>query len=279
MQKKLTHIFILSLLVALASCTGDDQPSSPQPSLRFAVEETPWQEHSILLTRSDDSMLADLKSSSAGFGFYCPALFAKNLQVTWNSASSKWNYGKAIIWDKNITDAAFSAYAYAPYNGSVSITDGTLHFTSATNNTTDLLWAKGDRTDDVIAFTFKHALTNISFGTLTNNYGHSVTLTSITFDGFHTEGDLSLTTGEWSNRAGSQTISRSPALTVSAGSTGNIAVDDILQIPVETVKATLSFTSEFGEETATFTLSFNEPAINHIINLTITNNFEVIIQP
>lgn len=304
-KKPHTNLSLLTLLslLSLVSCTDEQNTSSSSSNhpLTFAVTEQGWRSNYVQLTRS--TTLDALQASDAGFGIYFTLgdLTLANQHVTWDDTQSKWNYGNTIIWPiEQKIPANFTVYAYAPYDADGTYADGStvafdnennqLTFTPANDNQTDLLWANSSRDNDVMSLHFQHPLAKISFGTITNNYGRDITLKSIEVSGvFYTKGRLSLTNGTWGQAwenlesDGTKTITRPDInLNVADGATEVITTNPILQIPTPDAAsgpdATIIFTfntTDFGDETATFTIPL-ERGKDKELNLTITNNFEVV---
>lgn len=171
--------------------------------------------------------------------------------------------------------------AYAPYQPSPTYADGKLSFTCSASNTTDLLWANDSvSTDGTVHLNFRHALGRLSFGTITNSYGHDITLTKITFTGQrYPSGKLSLADGSWSGNVLGTESSNEMAkdIAIAAGSTVSIPVTDIMQIPGESrLKVKFTFTSDtYGtEEIETPYITF-EQGKNKTINAVIGMHHEV----
>ena len=307
-MKRYISVWAVAVLLLTVGCSREEDslsdagiaPGQELTGLSFDVSEEPWNEERVRLTRG--ATLDDLRAATehAGFGLYLTSglINLENKQFTWdsenlrwhygtwNSGESKWNYEtQQLLWPKA---APTVLYAYAPYmslpSANTSYSDGVLTFTPTLANTTDLLWGeKAPVTDGTVRLTFRHALAKISFGTLTNRSGQTVTLTDITLTGqFYKSGNLSLENGTWSDEAKydpvSQTIDRSPAssLEVDNDATESIGVSEVLQIPGPEI--TVTFTFDIGNVThtasATTTLTQGKHTTYY---LTIQNNFEVII--
>lgn len=296
MPNLIKHIQLISLLMALLSifaisCT-DDQASSPveedETVFRLVVNEVPWENENMQVTRSDASMLEDLKDANAtGFGLYCPEFKLTNQQVTWDGTNSRWNYGYTLLWSIKKSQT-INLYAYAPYWAYTTYADKTIEYDLAYG--IDLRWASQEgatRTDDnngVITLNFQHALGKLAFGILTNNYGRDITLTNICVTGTpYQTGTLSLVDGSWSNLTAygsSQTfINQDLSLDIDNEATESIGDYSCLLIPGSTVTVTLTFSStDFGTETVSFDMTLPTTTNTQTtLNITITNNFEVVI--
>ena len=100
---------------------------------------------------------------------------------------------------------------------------------------------------------------------------------------FYTKRTWAMATGEWSD-TGAESSEQSKTFSslnqdVAEGATTDISstATDIMQIPGPTANVTFTFsTTDFGTETAKFPVLLEEGK-NKILNLTITNNFEVVI--
>ena len=178
--------------------TPSEQPIH-EMGIGFSVSETEWEGAAVSMTRSGETLE---KLEKSGFGVFCEALAMTNREVTWDTTGT-WYYGTKILWPKGVVDDLRAnpseIFAYAPYKSSVSLaTDGK---SIAADNTKDWLWASPKISPDgIIHFEFKHALAKLSFGTITNNYGHPITLESVTIEGdLYTSGQLSLKTGDWTD--------------------------------------------------------------------------------
>jgi hypothetical protein len=85
--------------------------------------------------------------------------------------------------------------------------------------------------------------------------------------------------GTWTNTTGTHAITHSLGLTVADGEAKNIGTISDMQIPCDAVAVVLNFTcDDFGTETVTFNTTL-EQGKNKTLNITITNNFEVVIAP
>ena len=163
-------------------------------------------------------------------------------------------------------------------------------FTTTIGNTTDLLCAgktNAKQTDDqgTVTLKFQHVLAKLSFGTITNHYGRPITLESISVTGtLYTSRELTMATGEWSKEGGTtestQTYTFSPTQPVAAGETTDFTTSDtpLLLIPGPSVSITFTIsTTDFGTESFTFSNIPLTQGVNKTLNLTINNNFEVVI--
>lgn len=284
MQKsKYIHLVWLVLLL-LTACGEDDSSSADEvQAVRFAVVEDSWQDSPVMMTRAGETMTS-LKTY--GFGLFSTDLRLNNQQATWNSTNLAWNVGAKLLWPSNTVPAigSLDIRAYAPYNYSdiaITMTDNKITFAPAVANTTDLLWA--DRAIDAggtVTLNFKHALAKLSFGTITNNYGRSITLTNVTATGsLYTTGDLLLDDGTWTTSSTeTRNYSSSPSQDIANGATADLDLADILQIPGPTVTVTFTFTStDFGTDTVSTAVTL-EQAKHKTLNLTIGLNHEVVVE-
>lgn len=198
------YIALTALLQTACSDTANTLfTPSEQPihevEIGFSVSETEWEGQTVSMTRSGETLE---KLEKSGFGVFCKALAMTNQKVTWDTTGT-WYYGMKILWPKGVVDSLKAKqseiFAYAPYNSSVSLAAESKSI--AADNTEDWLWAFPEISPDgIIHLEFKHALAKLSFGTITNNYGHPITLKSVTIKGdLYTSGTLSLASGTWSN--------------------------------------------------------------------------------
>ena len=223
---------------------------------------------------------------------------ADNTQVKWDATHQRWNYGNLLLWPHKMSTTV-NMYAYAPYdedrnygNGiKISVSSGVLTFTTTIDNTTDLLCAgvKGaQRTTEnkgTIALNFQHVLAKLSFGTITNHYGRPITLDEIEVTGtLYTCRKLEMATGVWSDD-GATTDSPTKTYSslnqnVAAGETTDFTTmaTPLLLIPGPSVSITFTIsTTDFGTESFTFSNIPLTQGVNKTLNLTINNNFEVVI--
>ena len=299
-MKPINYILTPLLLTALLTvgCSDDEQTAdNTTAALQLNLSEEPWQGETLQLTRATATEEA-LKASTEGFGLYCSEFkMAGNTRVTWDATHQRWDYGNLLLWPHN-KETTVNMYAYAPYDGdgtyadgsSFTVSDGTLMFTTTIGNTTDLLCAgktNAKQTDDqgTVTLKFQHVLAKLSFGTITNHYGRPITLESISVTGtLYTSRELTMATGEWSKEGGTtestQTYTFSPTQPVAAGETTDFTTSDtpLLLIPGPSVSITFTIsTTDFGTESFTFSNIPLEKGVNKTLNLTINNNFEVVI--
>ena len=235
-----------------------------------------------------------------GFGLYCGKLSISNMQVTWDEAKGRWNYGSYPYY-LPATFAYSDVYAYAPYATSPTVSDGLYTFTVADDlsNTTDLLWANRGLTGTTVDLDFHHALGKLSFGTMTNNYRRNVTLTGITVseksitggERLYKSGQLNLGTGEWTSQSEytgdkkSATLSDfdlttdgTQSLVLADGGKGSIDVGSYMLIPGRPVVVTFTFTTaDYGTETITKEITL-EAGQNKVVSLELIENHGVVME-
>ena len=128
-------------------------------------------------------------------------------------------------------------------------------------------------------------LAKLSFGTITNHYGRPITLDEIEVTGtLYTCRKLEMATGVWSDD-GATTDSPTKTYSslnqnVAAGETTDFttSAEPLLLIPDKTVNVTFTIsTTDFGTESFTFSNIPLTQGVNKTLNLTINNNFEVVI--
>ena len=284
---------VAALLTALLcwACT-DDTAESPdtRPVLTIAAAEDTWQSQTVTITRAGET-LETLKD--VGFGIFSTSLGLDNKKVQWKNDS--WNYGNKLLWP-GLTSVNTSTefLAYAPYNytgSAISLSDKKITFEPTTNNSIDLMWAKGSvSSTGTVTFNFHHALGRLSFGYITNNYGRDITLTKITFIGRrYTSGQLSLADGSWTNLQPDDLSSASDSenkyikdlpIDISEGKSVLLSLPEIMQIPGDDARIKMKFTftsTNYNEEVESEYIPF-EAGINKTVNLTINMNHEVVVQ-
>lgn len=272
----------------------------------FSVAEQPWDGQSVELMRSGETLSELQDSTYAGFGLYSDFLSMTNLQVKWDVKKGKWVYGDKMLWPKNKVDTTLTnIYAYAPYTKSINWNnDKSITIESDEKNPTDWLWAlpKVDSLG-IIHLDFRHALAQLSFGSITNTYGSTIRLMSVSVSGdFYTKGNLSLADSTWTvnleediaNREYSkeyETIietkeGNTTTKTVEKGieiENGDAVLFDfkdvIMQIPGANVTITFKIKTKSGEE---LTITRDNVELlqgkNQEINLKIGQNHEVVIK-
>ena len=193
--------------------------------------------------------------------------------------------------------------AYAPYkdlsstpSDGVTACDGsTLTFSPNIGNAIDLLWAEDSvSADGTVNMKFHHALGKLTLGSITNNYGRTVTVKEVKFEGNrYASGTLSLTTGEWSSLPAPSSSSKSfgsdTTPTLSQILEGSPAIPNgesvsfkagscYLQIPGPAIKVSYTFsTDDYGDQTVSTDVVL-EQGKDKTVNLTIGMNHEVVIK-
>ena len=296
-MKPINYILTPLLLTALLTvgCSDDEQTTdNTTAALQLNLSEEPWEGETLQLTRATATE-EGLKTSTTGFGLYCSEFkMAVNTQVTWDATHQRWDYGNLLLWPHKMSTTV-NMYAYAPYDVDGTYADGSssgvLTFNTTIDNTTDLLCAGvegAQRTTEnkgTIALNFQHVLAKLSFGTITNHYGRPITLDNISVTGtLYTRRKLEMATGVWRDEdatPASLTKKYTPLnQNVAAGETTDFTTSDtpLLLIPGPTVNVTFTIsTTDFGTESFTFSNIPLEKGVNKTLNLTINNNFEVVI--
>ena len=242
MDKKFVMGIAAMAALTLVSCSSDDLDSfSDNSSKNEAISFDGYLGRSAVAvngTRGSEETVTNLQTDGFGvFGNYsknATTAYGNNLfenqLVTYDKSATKWTYSPLKFWP---SDGHIDFLAYAPYDKSTTLTDG-----SKINNFTvsgtiadqkDLLWtnATSQITADVtstkekVNFQFHHALSRLGYTVkLTGDYSSDVTFTlkKITLAGsptdaetgaFYTSGtiDLSMPTGNanlWSDQTGKQ---------------------------------------------------------------------------
>lgn len=268
----------------------------------FSVAEQPWDGQSVELMRSGET-LSELQASSDGFGLFCELLAMENHPVIWNNEIRKWNYGDKMLWPKNKVDMEAKLYAYAPYWENMNLDNNSITIKCDVENTTDWLWAKSEIDDNgMIHLDFRHALAQLSFGSITNTYGSTIRLMSVSVSGdFYTKGNLSLADSTWTfnpeiiaNREYSKKyktiIETKEGDTTTKPDEPGIEIENgdavlfdfnhvIMQIPGAKVTITFEIETKSGEE---LTITRDDVELlqgkNQEINLKIGQNHEVVIK-
>ena len=243
MDKKFVMGIAAMAALTLVSCSSDDLNSfSDNSSKNEAISFDGYLGRSAVAvngTRGSEETVTNLQTDGFGvFGNYsknATTAYGNNLfenqLVTYDKSATKWTYSPLKFWP---SDGHIDFLAYAPYDKSTTLTDG-----SKINNFTvsgtiadqkDLLWtnATSQITADVtstkekVNFQFHHALSRLGYTVkLTGDYSSddvTFTLKKITLAGsptdaetgaFYTSGtiDLSMPTGNanlWSDQTGKQ---------------------------------------------------------------------------
>ncbi|MBR6086914.1 MAG: fimbrillin family protein [Prevotella sp.] len=178
---------------------------------------------SVTFTAAADINIYSISVSKAedeGFGIYCHELSLTNTQVTWDNVNSRWQIGSDYntYWRRN-QSGTLNIYAYAPYKATpYTVTDdGKLTYEAGRHNypsfstllsggNVDLLYASkknyARNSTEAAVLEFKHALAKMTFGTITNNTGGTLSINGFTIHGhdkLYQSATLNLVTGEWSN--------------------------------------------------------------------------------
>lgn len=241
MDKKFVMGIAAMAALTLVSCSSDDLDSfSDNSSKNEAISFDGYLGRSAVAvngTRGSEVKIDLLKTGGFGvFGNYSKetttaygnSLF-DNQQVTYDK--SKWTYSPLKFWP---SDGHIDFLAYAPYDKSTKLTDGSKINNFIVSKTiadqTDLLWTNAtssisaDLTSkkEKVTFQFHHALSRLGYTVkLTGDYSSdnvTFTLKKITLAGsptdaetgaFYTSGtiDLSMSTGNanlWSDQTGKQ---------------------------------------------------------------------------
>lgn len=264
-----------------------------------------------------------------GFGLYCSELGISNTQVTWDNVNGKWKIGGDYntYWRRN-QDDVLNIYAYAPYKVSpYTIESGILTFnaekyavdgpdgdphpynTRLSGSNVDLLYASrknyARNSTESAVLEFRHALAKITFGTITNNTGGTLSLNGFTVSGtMYESAKLNLSTGEWTNHVINAFgkistpppfifVTTDPSAAIPSGYTGKIVVSpladketilppmpsrEFLFIPGAdgTLPLTVEVNSSITNEAFSFPVTL-EQGKNKTYNITIGKNHEVVI--
>ena len=295
MKYNLVALMVLSLVLAGCSDTGDDGGSgSDMVALTINVDENGWQGKTVNVTTRSGETIDGLKAAhdnGGGFGIYGVGLLGPNTQrlVLWNSSIGQWDAGERIYWKRTAdADDTFLIYAYAPYKSdpyTFSPYTGTLTFPAdaADGKNTDLLYASATvkKSDGLAELNFKHAMAQISFGTITNNTSDAVTLSSVSLTGnLYASGTINTTNGTWSGQTYYDPTSKTFEfertgldLAISSGGIQALSIDPFILIPGPEVTITLTFSTG---DTSSFTTTL-EQGKNKTYNITVDKNFEVVI--
>lgn len=332
--------FILSLLATiLAACTKDNSIAEQQAGdgvpFAFEVVEQPWYGETVMVTRSGET-LDGLRATTGvlpegydyGFGIYCTG--EDNTQVKWDNTHGRWAIGGNYntYWRRN-QSGTLDIYAYAPYKTtpytvtagrfltfvaekhSINLGPGKDYRNLLSGSNVDLLYASNtgyarDSSEPAI-LTFRHALAKMTFGTVTNNTGSTLSLNGFTISGtLYDSADLNLSTGVWSNHvANSLGKVYSPPPFIYVTSTppvgpppeGYIGIAYIPPLPdngtilppmpnreltfIPGPDGTLPLTVEINSSIETEKFSFEvilEQGKNKTYNIAIGENYEVVIQ-
>jgi hypothetical protein len=327
--------FILSLLATiLAACTKDNSIAEQQEGddvpFAFEVVEQPWDGETLLVTRSGET-LEGLRATSGdlpdgygyGFGIYCADLDVENTQVTWDNANGRWAIGGIYntYWRRN-QSGALNIYAYAPYKTTpYTVTGGVLSFNAAkyalpsytdklSGDNVDLLYAGrtgyARNSSEPAVLTFRHALAKMTFGTITNDTGGTLSLNGFTLSGtLHSQAKLNLATGIWSEHVSSAAEIQAPPPFIYVTSTPPVGpppegyigfayipplADKETIIPpmpnrelsfIPDANGRITLTIKINSSNVNEEFSFNvilEQGKNKTYNITIGKNYEVVIQ-
>lgn len=332
--------FILSLLATiLAACTKDnsiaEQQAGEDVPFAFEVVEQPWYGETVMVTRSGET-LEGLRTT--GFGIYCSQLDEVNTQVKWDEDDGRWAIGGnySTYWRRN-QSGTLDIYAYAPFKAhnpsalppspTYTVVGGVLTYAAEkhtnmgpvigdysnylSGNNVDLLYASNtgyarDSSEPAI-LTFRHALAKMTFGTVTNNTGSTLSLNGFTISGtLYDSADLNLSTGVWSNHVVNSLgkvyspppfiyVTDNPSASIPSGYIGKVVIlplaDNETILPpmpnnrelsfIPGPDGTISLTVEINSSIETEKFSFEvvlEQGKNKTYNIAIGENYEVVIQ-
>ena len=303
MKHTIRYIYIALAALLQTGCSDTlNTPFAPgewpihEAEIAFSVNETEWEGQTVSMTRSVETM-RELQTS--GFGIFCDELSLTNQKVSWDALTGRWNYGDKMLWPKNKVNKDIKMFAYAPYDEGIEWKGNSIN---AKDSTADWLWGEPSVDDNgIICMNFQHALAKLSFGSIINTYGSTITLKSVEVKELRsaqsTIGNLSLADGTWSPVSGEtytytknycetpktvtegETTTEETGLEIENGDAKFLDIADILQIPG--VEVTVVFTLE------TYTdkdikiekkVTLERRGVNTEINLTVGQNHGVVIQ-
>lgn len=243
MDKKFVMGIAAMAALTLVSCSSDDLDSfSDNSSKNEAISFDGYLGRSAVAvngTRGSEVKIGNLQTDGFGvFGNYskdATTAYGNNLfdnqQVTYDNTKSKWTYSPLKFWP---SDGHIDFLAYAPYDKSTKLTDGSKINNFIVSKTiadqTDLLWTNATSsisadltsTKEKVNFHFYHALSRLGYTVkLSGDYPSkdvTFTLKKITLAGsptdatkgaFYTSGTIDLSKKNkkgdlWSNQTGKQ---------------------------------------------------------------------------
>ena len=302
MKHTIRYIYIALAVLLQTGCSDTlNTPFAPgewpihEAEIAFSVNETEWEGQTVSMTRSVETM-RELQTS--GFGIFCKELSLTNQKVSWDALTGRWNYGDKMLWPENKVKKDIEMFAYAPYDKDIEWDGNSIN---AKDSTADWLWGKPSVGDNgIICMNFEHALAKLSFGSIINTYGSTITLKSVKVKGLRsaqfTKGDLSLADGTWSfvsdktytytknycetpeTVTEGETTTEKTGLEIENGDAKFLDIADILQIPE--VKVTVVFTLEtYTDKDIEIEKEVTlKQGVNTEINLTVGQNHGVVIQ-
>ena len=314
---KIKTVAIVMGLV-LTGCTAEQQSGTQRDEMQqltIDAVETEWQGETLSVTRSGETLegLRAVVNPAApadgeGFGIYCSELSISNTQVTWDNANGKWQIGGDYntYWRRN-QSGTLDIYAYAPYkttpypisaDGKLTYQAGHHDSPGYTNwlsgSNVDLLYASqtgyARNSSESAVLMFRHALAKITFGTITNNTGGTLSLNGFTISGtLYDSAKLNLETGVWSNHVANAIGKIStpppfdssvfPPLSDKETIIPPLPNRELLFIPGPdgTLPLTVEVNSSIANEKFSFEITL-EQGKNKTCNITVSKNFEVVIQ-
>ncbi len=177
-----------------------------------------------------------------------------------------------------------------PSNGITARTADDITFKPENDNRIDLMWAEDYTSEEgTVYLNFKHALGKLSIGTISNNYGETISLKGIRLTGTrYTQGVLSLNTGEWSSTVeSSEAINYNESLLLALF--GSLDIPDggsltfpsnvaYTQIPGPTITFEYTFENSAGRSLTISKALTLEKGVNKYINIILDHNHGVVLR-
>ena len=260
------------MLLVLTACSDDDHSANGgAQAVTFVVNEEPWQDEGVMMTRSTYS---DLQGT--GFNLYSSELSLDGVSTTWDTTNKRWRYEGQRLWPQGVTTASFYALTNAG-SASLDVSTEIITISAFYASPPDLLYAshKNVARGNNVELTFHHIFAKVTMGTVTIDPNSLITsVSNVTFGAtLDNQGTFSLkddaTYATFTSQSGDVAVS---------GQTFYPTGTSLLVIPDENVTITLTLTCDPARTlTVSKTLTLDSGK-NYILNVHIGPNHEVVIE-
>lgn len=226
--------------VALTSCSIENEVITPDEEITFKN-----------FTLSSKAILTNFPTDgSETFGVYATDdggefVGAADDEVSYKDLGSYWGWTEAKKWSE--VDGNMTVYPYYPANADITLSEGALDITGAdlgenAGSQVDYMigepttgWNKTDHTGTTIPVVFSHITSMIDINIIDNTsideWKNKITVTKVSVNGCHTEGNYKGSTKKWTTTDDAGSFAHWTSTTLVSGT--NTAMADFLIVPVE----------------------------------------------